>query len=214
MVADLLRNQQVGAKKAPYFDPTIVPIRIGTHAKLHVTWPECAAHILRQLLARSPSVDTPNVNCISTIIGYSNFVFCLCRGRGHGVMDSIPWMAPVYEFTPIEQSLVTACIIVACLATGFVIDAIMRDSGLGPAPNGVLAFAGVSRASICGTGSSHLISRRSHAHAFLRCQLCHYSFRRPWLGSKVTRSRSVVASPTTDRERAANANGMCIDTKK
>jgi hypothetical protein len=58
-------------------------------------------------------------------------------------MSSIPWLADIEELSSVEWSFLILAVIVACLTTGFVIDVIMKDLGLGPAPNGVLALIGV-----------------------------------------------------------------------
>jgi hypothetical protein len=43
----------------------------------------------------------------------------------------------------VEWSFLILVVIVGCLTAGFVTDLIMKDLGLGPAPNGVLALIGV-----------------------------------------------------------------------
>lgn len=58
-------------------------------------------------------------------------------------MNSIPWLAALEDFSTMDYVFLAVGVIVACLAIGFIIDLIMRDSGLGPAANGVLAMIGV-----------------------------------------------------------------------
>ncbi len=58
-------------------------------------------------------------------------------------MNSIPWLANVQDLSTVEWSFLIVGVIVACLVTGFFIDVIVKELGLGPAPNGILALTGV-----------------------------------------------------------------------
>ncbi|MGO8798493.1 MAG: hypothetical protein ACLQE9_22870 [Roseiarcus sp.] len=58
-------------------------------------------------------------------------------------MDAIPWLVDLQELSAGELSFLILTTIVGCIATGFALDAIMKDLGMGPAPNGVLALFGV-----------------------------------------------------------------------
>ncbi|MGD0719869.1 MAG: hypothetical protein ABR970_02325 [Roseiarcus sp.] len=58
-------------------------------------------------------------------------------------MNSIPWLASVEDMPTLELWVFGLAIIALCLAAGFTVDFIMRDSGFGPVANGVLALAGV-----------------------------------------------------------------------
>lgn len=57
-------------------------------------------------------------------------------------MNAIPWLADLQELSAAELSFLLVAVIVACLTTGFVLDVIMKDLALGPAPNGALALFG------------------------------------------------------------------------
>ena len=58
-------------------------------------------------------------------------------------MTAIPWIAELKEQSSGELSLIFLMVVVGCLTIGFALDLIMKDLGLGPAPNGVLALVGV-----------------------------------------------------------------------
>lgn len=58
-------------------------------------------------------------------------------------MNSIPWLADLQDLSPFEMSFLVLIVIVACMATGFVVDATMKNLGLGPISNGVVALIGV-----------------------------------------------------------------------
>ncbi|WP_158816378.1 hypothetical protein [Methylocapsa sp. S129] len=58
-------------------------------------------------------------------------------------MNSIPWLANMKDLSGAEFSFLILIVIIAVLATGFVLDVIARGSGFGPFLNGVLALIGV-----------------------------------------------------------------------
>jgi hypothetical protein len=58
-------------------------------------------------------------------------------------VNAIPWLADLEQLSSGELSFLFLMVVVGCLTTGFVLDVIMKDLGLGPAPNGVLALIGV-----------------------------------------------------------------------
>jgi hypothetical protein len=58
-------------------------------------------------------------------------------------VNAIPWLADLEKQSSGELSFVFLMVVVSCLTMGFVLDLIMKDLGLGPAPNGVLALIGV-----------------------------------------------------------------------
>ncbi|MGA2795380.1 MAG: hypothetical protein ABSE69_18035 [Roseiarcus sp.] len=58
-------------------------------------------------------------------------------------MSAIPWLADLEKLPSGELSFLFLMVVVGCLTAGFVLDLIMKDLGLGPAPNGVLALIGV-----------------------------------------------------------------------
>jgi hypothetical protein len=58
-------------------------------------------------------------------------------------MSSIPWLADLEYLSSFETVLLVLLVIIGCMAAGFAIDVIMRDLGLGPFPNGILALIGV-----------------------------------------------------------------------
>jgi hypothetical protein len=58
-------------------------------------------------------------------------------------MGSIPWLADMQDLSSVELGFLFLAVIVGCMATGFLIDLIMRDLGLGPAPNGIIGLIGV-----------------------------------------------------------------------
>ncbi len=57
-------------------------------------------------------------------------------------MNAIPWLAELEKLSSGELSFIFLMVVVGCLTTGFVLDVIMKDLGLGPAPNGVVALIG------------------------------------------------------------------------
>jgi hypothetical protein len=57
-------------------------------------------------------------------------------------MHSIPWLADLEGLSAFELMLVAFGALMASLAIGFVIDLIMRDAGLGPYADGIIALAG------------------------------------------------------------------------
>jgi uncharacterized membrane protein YeaQ/YmgE (transglycosylase-associated protein family) len=58
-------------------------------------------------------------------------------------MNSIPWLADIKELSGFELSFLVLIVIIATLATGFVIDVITQNHGFGPFLNGILALIGV-----------------------------------------------------------------------
>ncbi len=58
-------------------------------------------------------------------------------------MNTIPWFADLQELSPFETVFVVLLTIIACLASGFAIDAAMKNLGLGPITNGIVALIGV-----------------------------------------------------------------------
>jgi hypothetical protein len=58
-------------------------------------------------------------------------------------MNSIPWLADIGELSGFELSFLVLIVIIATLATGFVIDVIVQNYGFGPFLNGLLALLGV-----------------------------------------------------------------------
>lgn len=58
-------------------------------------------------------------------------------------MSSIPWFADLQDLTPFEVAFLSLIVIVACMATGFVVDATMKNLGFGPISNGVVGLIGV-----------------------------------------------------------------------
>ncbi len=58
-------------------------------------------------------------------------------------MNAIPWLTDLQQLSSGELSFLFLMVVVGCLTTGFVLDVIMKDLGLGPAPNGVLALIGI-----------------------------------------------------------------------
>lgn len=58
-------------------------------------------------------------------------------------MNAIPWLVDLQELSSGEFAFLMLILVVGCITTGFILDAIMKDLGLGPAPNGVLALIGV-----------------------------------------------------------------------
>jgi uncharacterized membrane protein YeaQ/YmgE (transglycosylase-associated protein family) len=57
-------------------------------------------------------------------------------------VSSIPWMKDVNELSTGEFSFLLFMLLIGCMIAGFIIHAIVRDAGFGPAPNGVLASLG------------------------------------------------------------------------
>jgi uncharacterized membrane protein YeaQ/YmgE (transglycosylase-associated protein family) len=57
-------------------------------------------------------------------------------------VNAIPWLAELEKQSSGELSLLFLMVVVSCLLMGFVADLIMKDLGLGPAPNGLLASIG------------------------------------------------------------------------
>jgi hypothetical protein len=57
-------------------------------------------------------------------------------------MGSIPWLADIQDLSSAELGFLFLAVIVGCIATGFLIDLILRDLGLGPAPNGIIGLIG------------------------------------------------------------------------
>jgi hypothetical protein len=58
-------------------------------------------------------------------------------------MHSIPWLAGLAELSTLDLWFLALGIIVAWLAAGFIIDLVMRDAGVGPYADGILALIGV-----------------------------------------------------------------------
>ncbi len=58
-------------------------------------------------------------------------------------VSAIPWLADLEKQPSGELSFLFLLVVVGCLVAGFALDLIMKDLGLGPAPNGVLALVGV-----------------------------------------------------------------------
>ena len=58
-------------------------------------------------------------------------------------MNAIPWLVDLQQLSTAELSFLILMVIVGCIATGFALDAIMKDLGMGPAPNGLLALFGI-----------------------------------------------------------------------
>lgn len=58
-------------------------------------------------------------------------------------MSVIPWLADLEDLSPGEMAFVVLVGFVCCLAAGFILNAILKGLGFGPALNGVLALAGV-----------------------------------------------------------------------
>ena len=57
-------------------------------------------------------------------------------------MSAIPWFADLQELSTGELCFLGFMVFIACFLAGFIMHAILRDSGLGPALNGVLALIG------------------------------------------------------------------------
>jgi uncharacterized membrane protein YeaQ/YmgE (transglycosylase-associated protein family) len=58
-------------------------------------------------------------------------------------MNAIPWMADLEDLSSGEICFLVLMVIVVGMVAGFIVDIIMKDLGLGPAPNAVLALVGV-----------------------------------------------------------------------
>jgi uncharacterized membrane protein YeaQ/YmgE (transglycosylase-associated protein family) len=58
-------------------------------------------------------------------------------------MNAIPWLADLQDLSSAEFGFLFLAVIIGCMVTGFIVDLIMRDLGLGPAPNGIIGLIGV-----------------------------------------------------------------------
>jgi hypothetical protein len=58
-------------------------------------------------------------------------------------MSAIPWLADLRDLSPFEMAFLVLIVIVACMASGFAIDATMKNLGFGAISNGVVALIGV-----------------------------------------------------------------------
>lgn len=58
-------------------------------------------------------------------------------------MSAIPWMKDLGELSTGEFSFLIFIILIACMISGFILHAILQESGMGPALNGVMAVLGV-----------------------------------------------------------------------
>jgi hypothetical protein len=58
-------------------------------------------------------------------------------------MSTIPWLVDLQDLSPFETAFLVLIVIVACMASGFAVDAAMKNLGLGPISNGVVALIGV-----------------------------------------------------------------------
>ena len=58
-------------------------------------------------------------------------------------MNSITWRADIQDLSSVELGFLMLAVIISCIATGFLVDLIMQDLGLGPAPNGIVGLIGV-----------------------------------------------------------------------
>ncbi|MGO8800313.1 MAG: hypothetical protein ACLQE9_02395 [Roseiarcus sp.] len=58
-------------------------------------------------------------------------------------MSTIPWLADLQDLSPFETVFLILIIIVVCMASGFLLDAAMKNLGLGPITNGIVALIGV-----------------------------------------------------------------------
>jgi uncharacterized membrane protein YeaQ/YmgE (transglycosylase-associated protein family) len=58
-------------------------------------------------------------------------------------MSSIPWLADLQDLSTMELAFLGVVVLIAGFAAGFIVDMIMKDAGLGPAPNGVIVLIGV-----------------------------------------------------------------------
>jgi uncharacterized membrane protein YeaQ/YmgE (transglycosylase-associated protein family) len=57
-------------------------------------------------------------------------------------MNVIPWLADLQELPGAEMFFLILMVMIGAATIGFVVDVIMKDLGLGPAANGVLALSG------------------------------------------------------------------------
>jgi uncharacterized membrane protein YeaQ/YmgE (transglycosylase-associated protein family) len=57
-------------------------------------------------------------------------------------MNVIPWFADMKELSTVEMTLLLAAIFVGAFFVGIAVDMIMKDTGLGAAPNGIIALIG------------------------------------------------------------------------
>lgn len=58
-------------------------------------------------------------------------------------MSTIPWLADLADLPVFEKAFLILIVIVVCMASGFLIDAAMKNLGLGPMANGIVALVGV-----------------------------------------------------------------------
>ena len=58
-------------------------------------------------------------------------------------MSTIPWFADLQDLSPFETVFLVLLVIIACIVSGFALDAAMKNLGLGPISNGVVALIGV-----------------------------------------------------------------------
>jgi hypothetical protein len=58
-------------------------------------------------------------------------------------MHVIPWLTELEELSGFEKTFLVLGVFVLSFATGFVIDAIMKNLAFGPPLNGILALGGV-----------------------------------------------------------------------
>ena len=57
-------------------------------------------------------------------------------------MNAIPWLADLQDLPGGEMFFLILMVIIGAATIGFVVDVIMKDLGMGPAANGVLALSG------------------------------------------------------------------------
>jgi len=57
-------------------------------------------------------------------------------------MNAIPWLADIQDLSGAETFFLILMVIIGGATIGFAVDVIMKDLGLGPAANGVLALSG------------------------------------------------------------------------
>lgn len=58
-------------------------------------------------------------------------------------MSTIPWLADLRDLPLFETAFLILFVIVACMAAGFLLDAVMKNLGFGPFANAVIALIGV-----------------------------------------------------------------------
>jgi hypothetical protein len=58
-------------------------------------------------------------------------------------MSTIPWLADLGDLPLFETAFLILFVIVACMAAGFLLDAAMKNLGLGPFANAIIALIGV-----------------------------------------------------------------------